>query len=275
MTQISRPWGGIVTGDAGPYSDDQWSDMYNHFFALDRTNEGVFFGILNNLNVTGVASPVAVASGAAVVDGKYYLSDASENVIIPTPAGATRIDRIVLRKSWAAQTVRITRIAGAEGGAAPAITQLDGTTWDITLAQASITVPGVITVTDERKVAGSPAGRLYAPGNQLMTIAAGVANPSSRGSFFRIDTEAAAASDDLDTITGTFTGHEIIIRIENNARRVRVKHATGNILLPNGADFDLSLTNILLRLRYDGTDWYASGGGGGGPLNMVQVRVFS
>jgi hypothetical protein len=66
------------------------------------------------------------------------------------PTGATRIDRIVLRASWAAQTVRITRIAGVENDDAPALTQTPGTTYDIPLAQVSITTGGVITITDER-----------------------------------------------------------------------------------------------------------------------------
>jgi len=71
-------------------------------------------------------------------------------VVIPSPTVSTRIDRIVLRKSWVAQTVRITRIEGIEGGGAPALTQTDGTTWDIPLYQVSITTGGNITLTDER-----------------------------------------------------------------------------------------------------------------------------
>jgi len=47
-------------------------------------------------------------------------------------------------------TVRIAKINGVEGGSAPALTQTDGTKWEISLAQVSITTGGVITVTDER-----------------------------------------------------------------------------------------------------------------------------
>lgn len=150
MTETSVPWGGTILGDAGPYSDDVWSDIWRKWFTRDRTDQGVLRINLNELIVTGVASPVAVASGSAIVDGKFYESDASVNVVIPTPAGATRIDRIVLQKDFVAQTVRIARVAGAEGGGAPALTQIDGTTWEISLAQASITIGGVITITDER-----------------------------------------------------------------------------------------------------------------------------
>ena len=57
----------------------------------------------------------------------------------------------MLQVDWTAQTVRVARIAGTEGsGAAPALTQGDGTTWEVPLCQASITTGGTITVTDQR-----------------------------------------------------------------------------------------------------------------------------
>jgi hypothetical protein len=149
MAEISFFWAGTVTGDKGPYSDDQYSDIQRKLFTSDRAMQGIL-RFANQLAVTGGTSPIAVNTGAAIVDGKFYENDASLNVVIPTPVGATRIDRIVLRKDFAGQTVRITRIAGSEGGGAPALVQTDGTTWDIPLAQVSITTGGVITVTDER-----------------------------------------------------------------------------------------------------------------------------
>lgn len=152
MTETSLPWGGTVTGDAtlAPYSDDEWSDMWRKLFTADRIIHGVLRTYANELAVSGATSPVAVATGFALVDGKVYENDAQVDVAVPTPGGATRIDRIVLRKDFAAQTIRITRIAGAEGGGAPAITQNDGVTWDVQLARVSITTAGTITVTDER-----------------------------------------------------------------------------------------------------------------------------
>ena len=79
-----------------------------------------------------------------------YFNTASVSVTIPTPASSTRVDYIVLRANWTAQTVRITRVAGTEGAGAPSLTQSAGTTWDIPLATVSITTGGVITVTDAR-----------------------------------------------------------------------------------------------------------------------------
>lgn len=159
MTELSRPWSGTATGDAGPYSDDQWSDIFVTFLAHLVASQGVWQGQLNELNATGAVTPVSINTGKALVDGVWYESDAAVTVAIPTPAANPRVDRIVLRKDWALQTVRITRIAGAESALQvpppPALVQIDGTTWDLPLWQIHITTGGVITLWhDEREFIG-------------------------------------------------------------------------------------------------------------------------
>lgn len=159
MTQTSYPWAGEATGDCGPYSDDQWSDAWRYLLTKDRTLEGVIKGIDNELEVTGTTSPVSVDTGVALVDGKIYENGASEDVAVPTPSGGnSRIDLIVLRKSWSAQTVRIARVAGTEAGSPspPSLTQTDGTTWEIEIARLLINDSGVITVTDMREWLTTP-----------------------------------------------------------------------------------------------------------------------
>lgn len=163
MAETSRPWDGTVTGDAGPYSDDQWTDVWKTLIGPTIASEGVFRSQLNELDLSGVASPVSINTGRALVDGSWYQSDSSVSVTIPTPAANPRVDRIVLRKSWAAQTIRITRIAGTETASPvpPALSQIDGTTWDLPLWQVFITTGGVITHNrDERSFLGQyePAG---------------------------------------------------------------------------------------------------------------------
>jgi hypothetical protein len=151
MAEFSLFW---TTGGAGDgtstYTMVQLIDWLRRTFH-SGANQGVLKGYANGLAVSGVATPVSIATGAAYVYGYPYENGAVVTVAIPTPGGATRIDRIVLRAGWAAQTVRITRIAGVEGGGAPAMTQTPATTYDIPLAQVSITTGGVITVTDERE----------------------------------------------------------------------------------------------------------------------------
>lgn len=160
MAEDSRFWTTNNTGD-GPtagYTAANMQQFIRETFITDNTAEGVLYGILNSLAVSGTSSPVAVASGAALVYGFYYSNTASVNVTIPTPATNPRIDRIVLRVSWAAQTVRITRIAGTEAASpsAPSMTQVANTTWDIPLATVQITTGGVITVTDARTFVKHP-----------------------------------------------------------------------------------------------------------------------
>ena len=153
MTEKSFPWTD-GTGDGGSYAHSALDDFFEKLYTTDQAaSEGVLKGDEGELAVTCTATPVSVAAGSAVVKGKFYVSTAATDVAIPTPTTATRIDRIVLRSNFTAQTIRITRIAGTEGGGAPAITQTDGTSWDVKLAQVSVTTGGAITVTDERTFA--------------------------------------------------------------------------------------------------------------------------
>lgn len=69
----------------------------------------------------------------------------------------------------------------------------------------------------------------------------------------RIDTEAAAAADDLATITGPQRdGQTIILKTSNNSRDVTVKHGTGNISLAGGVDFTLDTVNDKIVLQWTG-----------------------
>ncbi len=181
MAETSSPWGGTTIGDAtlAPYTDDAWSDIWKAIFNVDNTKEGVLFGRLNELEVTGAVSPVAINTGYAIVDGKFYGNSASLNVVVATPAVSTRKDIIVLRKDFAAQTVRIAKVAGVEGGAAPTVTQIDGTTWEILLAEISITTLGAITVTDKRQSALPHKFTLNFP------IGTGVAVPSTGIQYYQ------------------------------------------------------------------------------------------
>lgn len=152
MAEYSFPWDGTTLGDCGPYSSNYYDDLYRCAFTTDQhAGEGIIRNLGDELMVTGTSSPITVGSGAAFVNGKFYRNTASISVDIPTPTTGTRIDRIVLRSDFSTQTVRVARIAGSEGGGVPALTQSDGVTWEISLAQVQITTAGVITITDERQ----------------------------------------------------------------------------------------------------------------------------
>lgn len=99
-----------------------------------------------------------------------------------------------------------------------------------------------------------------------LTIAAGAITVTQ--TFHTVDTEADAATDDLDTINGGSDGRLIVIKAVNDARTVVVKHNTGNIWLQGKADISLDDISDGLMLVYSATDskWFdiAAGGGGGG-----------
>lgn len=172
MTERSRFWDGAATGDASEAPYDASTEFAQVLMALSGANEftdkgGVWGASLNGLALSNPsANTLRVATGQAQVYGTWYENDANVDTNIPTPSGSTRVDRIVLRKSWASQTVRVTRIAGTEGSGAPAITQSLGVTWDLPLGQVSITTAGVMSVTDQRVFLGT----LGAPVRQNLTV---------------------------------------------------------------------------------------------------------
>ena len=86
-----------------------------------------------------------------------------------------------------------------------------------------------------------------------LTIASGVVTLTNNSSSYVLDTESAAATDDLDTISGGQDGQVIILNSANAARNVVVKHNTGNIYNPNAFNITLDLTTDLVVLRYNAT----------------------
>jgi hypothetical protein len=160
MTEISRFWDGTTVGDAIESPYDAPTEFSKVLAAVSgtsrRTNTGgVFFGVLNSLACSSPgANTVRVASGEGMCYGAWYQSDANIDTTVSTPVSATRVDRMVLRKTWSTQQVRVARVIGTEGGGTPALTQNVGTVWESPLCLASITTGGVITITDQREPAG-------------------------------------------------------------------------------------------------------------------------
>lgn len=73
-----------------------------------------------------------------------------------------------------------------------------------------------------------------------------------------VDTEASAATDDLDTISSPANGDVIFLKIANDARSVVIRHlggGTGNIKTQNGKSVILSDTDKIATLIYNGSNW--------------------
>lgn len=227
MTQKSFVWAGIALGDAdqAPYDADEWSDIWNILFIRDNTDQGYIEGYLNELIVSNTAgTTIRVATGAALVDGTFYENDANIDTQIDVPAVSTRIDRVVLRKSWAAQTVRVAFLTGAEGGGAPTLTQTDGVTWEISLAQVSITTGSVITITDERVLVRTPLA------------------PEDQGAMIEIETvNGGGVSTDLDfqNIPSTYR-HLMIIGTGRSSSAATTEDMSLQLNNDGGANYDFN-----------------------------------
>jgi hypothetical protein len=152
VTQSSLFWPTNGVGDgASQYTDAQLFAWLRRTFLGATATEGVHAGYVNELAVSGAASPLSIATGAALVDGIPYENTAVVSLAVPTPVVGTTGHRVVLKANWAAQTVRVALVSSADGNAAiPAVTQTPGTTYEISLATLTITTGGVITVTDAR-----------------------------------------------------------------------------------------------------------------------------
>lgn len=163
MTEISRPWTGTTTGDAGAYSASDWRDAWAaayHAWAhgTDYGNRGPLIDSGNapdvglQVQATGPASAaVDVLPGAALVEGGLYLSDATETLAVAAnSSGNPRIDTVILRKDDIAQTIRLAVKQGtpAVTPTPPALTQTAGTMWEIPIWDIAV-ANGFTSITDD------------------------------------------------------------------------------------------------------------------------------
>lgn len=165
MAESSLLWDSIGSGD-GPatgYTETQVIEFLRDLFTGDQyASMGVFPGVDSELACSSATNQVTVAAGAGMVYGLFYRNTASLPIAVTSPVVGTTGLRVVLRASWAAQTVRATVIKNTDGtSAAPAATQTALTTYDITLATGTITTGGAITLTDARTFIRIPTALLY------------------------------------------------------------------------------------------------------------------
>lgn len=135
---------GTGDGPAGGYSRSRWAELLRSVFG-----NGVLKGEGDELAVTGSASPLSLATGAAIVDGIFGPNPSPEDVEVPTPSVGTTGHRIVLRATWGStQELRVALKSNADGVPlsvqVPALTQDSGSIYEIPLARFDVTVTGVI-----------------------------------------------------------------------------------------------------------------------------------
>ena len=148
MTQESRFWTGISTGDAGPYSFENMNEIFRYGIGGGGTFSGVYRGSgsggyvgLQVIANTPAAANILVQPGAALVHGSFYKSSAVETLsIAANSSGNDRIDSVVLTKLWATQTVRLEILQGTPAGSPvpPTLTQTDGFKWQFRLCDVAV-----------------------------------------------------------------------------------------------------------------------------------------
>lgn len=163
MAQLSFPWPdttepGPQIGDGRPYTASEWDQYFEAVFtAMGGATEGVLPRVWNQLAVTVPgANQINVDTGMGFVKGKFYPSDAVENLAPPNAgAGTTRKDSVILRCDWTGGVgdQYTVRVAIKQGDAAtyPTMTQTDNTVWEIELYRYIINDSGAISgLTDMR-----------------------------------------------------------------------------------------------------------------------------
>lgn len=85
------------------------------------------------------------------------------------------------------------------------------------------------------------------PDSGELTISSGAITPT--GVYHTVDTEADAATDDLDTISDPVDGQILVIQPENAARDIVITDA-GNIVLTDGNAITLKETSDTVTLQY-------------------------
>jgi len=98
MTQASRPQADNITnyptGDSGPYSADQWAELFQVLFTGDEeATQGPLIHYLNELAVTTAAGDISVDTGAGFCYGHWLVSS---TLITFSPNHANNQDQVVL-----------------------------------------------------------------------------------------------------------------------------------------------------------------------------------
>jgi len=151
MAEKSWFWGGTTVGDAGPYNDEEFCDLFKFLIQGDPSTQGPIKNVYNELAVTAVdTDTIQMDTGAAMVDGRLYInSSALQKDLVDRGVGLPNYYVLILRKDFDAQTVTAELLLDA--AAYPAVTQNDSSEWEIALYR--ILVPGggeALVITDVR-----------------------------------------------------------------------------------------------------------------------------
>lgn len=145
--------------DGVAFSEDNWSQLFRQV-----SDDGTFGGDTNLQVIPGTGLAIKVKAGRAFVQGFLYRnSDGADRSIsiAANASGNPRIDRVVVRVVRSTNTATLAVLTGTPGVSpvAPALTQVDGGTWEISLAQVYVASGAASfisgNITDERNLLDS------------------------------------------------------------------------------------------------------------------------
>lgn len=168
----------------------------------------------DSLNVTNGTVTASLTASGAVQGGSLNVTGAS-TIASLVATGTSSGTRVVTAKAAASQTANIFEAQNSAG---------------------------------TKLMAVGPNGMINLGPSPTLTIASGAITVTK--SYHKVDTEGAAATDDLDTINGGTDGDILILRTANASRDVTVKNGTGN--LRTVGDFVLNFMEDRITLQYDG-----------------------
>lgn len=223
----------FVVDNIGGTSDAAFGALVN----MITTNTIINVTYKNSVNIATNSPTLSLLSTTSAVEGFYFSvkNQGSGNVTVD-PDGGEFIDGVS------------TKIIGP-GQSALIIT--DGAAW-YTLFYYDVTGSGNNIFSGNNTFSGSNTftGKVLTPSDGTLTISSGAITPT--GAYHLVDTEASAAIDQLDTISGPVSGERLTLRSANDARDIILTQA-GNIVTPSGANVLLSSTASTISLLYDGT----------------------
>lgn len=241
-----------TTADATQVNDN-FSAILNHITdgtidfsinALTVAGTAAFNGntTLGNASTDDLTITASLASSIAIKTKNTYALGAGTLYLASTYATTTYTSELSALADVAAGITCNHALTLAAGATVSAGQSLKADTIAETTAAAGVSIDGVAI-----KDGGLTVTLPIIMNRNSTTISGGVITLNS--AFQAVDTESAAATDDLDTINGGTNGQLLILRAANSARTVVVKDGTGNIQCAG----DMSLDNAqdTITLLYD------------------------
>lgn len=221
-----------AVGNGVDITNGQYIDVLNNSFYNTRigvSTLGSAIGDSTNITTKGNTVIEAQNKGISISTNTTYFEVSNNTIRDPNTSAAANIDGISL--SGCTNGIAIDNLIEDTGG-----NMRDGirNTGTDNVVQNNIEIGG--------------SGEVY----KELTIASGVI--TIKKDSHTVDTEASAASDDLDTINGgIYVKQRITLKAEITGRVVVIKNGTGNI--KSGADISLDNSDDIIVLEFDGTDW--------------------